>query len=588
MPSLFITGWVAENLNGIFIGMALFFLAVGGLAFLTALRRLEGQVNQLNSLEMLKSNLRGGGDHQDVRRRILVGIRSEERQRQWEKRRQEDACDYAWEIAAALREHASAVPLSSMIGMRLLVICSMTQRSSASPAMPALEELEQLTREYELTRGPVWMLRGITNIILMCGICGTLWGVSQQLDKNVFNLSDMVNSLWPSMVAVVGFIILCLLQGLFHGRLESQIKRLDDLTLSVFVPLFLPESPWLRHEEACRRAANNLHITILQKDAKTFCAFLKKSLLPKAQAYREGMEECARVLWATGALLLRRASGLMQRRKRMASRRRALAGALVLVLELARAAEERYEQMHRHMSMVLAELGRLAPPLQAHCRALGDKKQQRRVNRVTKNVTRLAQYSSPKATLISLIQNIEEFRKQIQRSLADLAELHRRVKKAGIALEEYEQELTRQTRQATELTRQGEQLLADGLALMPEVEQRASVMQQWGAYFAESIALVANYHRRLQQGFCELRTSWRRGVLTSLSMLHRVLTQYDLTAHLSWHRALLYTLVFAGGAGAGLLTSVYNSRSYVEAWKGHVQPPVLPHPATDKSPHHHQ
>lgn len=589
MLSLLNMEWFKQYLNVFCIGMAYCFLAAGVGAFVAAWRRLDEQKRQLKSLENFKRRLHDGVNRQDVRRDILINVCSEKRRQQWEKRTSEDVNDYAGEIAKALLDRDAKVPLSSMIGRRLLVICSMAQRNSSTSAMPALEELEQLTREHELTRISVWMLRSITNIILMCGICGTLWGVSEQLGNmseqlgnNKIELDAIVKSLGPSMVAVPSFILLCILQGIFHGMLEVQIKRLDDLTLSIFVPLFLPESPWVRYEKVCRSAVRCLKVGELKANSKAIHLFLKETLLPVMRDWQKCLGECATALWACGNLIQRRVRMLLHRKRIQASRRRVLAGVLALVLKFARDCEEQYEQMHRHMAVMHDELRRLAAPLQAHCRALGDVRQLKRANRATKSVALLAQYNSPEAALSSLIHKIGEFREQMKHSLADLVVLHSRANEVGIALETYVHVLAQCTRLDMELMRHGQQLLEQELKLMPDVEHKVSMGQEWGSMIADYIVQVADYHQqRLQIKFSELRDSWRRGIYACISSLHIFLKRYEITVP---NRFLMALLSFAAGIGIGALLSVQHSRPVQEDWR--IPMPAKHRSNANEEPHH--
>lgn len=129
----------------------------------------------------------------------------------------------------------------SIIGRRLSHIVSMVHEKNAAPLMPDLETLSHLTRNRERTR-PEFAAIGISaSALLVIGLCGTLWCISDELQHSGENLLPVLaNSLWPSMISVAGYVILIICRGVLSARFETALMRLNNLTLSLFEPVFQP------------------------------------------------------------------------------------------------------------------------------------------------------------------------------------------------------------------------------------------------------------------------------------------------------------------------------------------------------------
>ncbi len=106
--------------------------------------------------------------------------------------------------------------------------------------LPKLNALHDISLHTELSRTDVAGVSTILSFLLVLGIFGTLTGVHAFLghgNKISENLSDLALALRPSAFAVLGTIVLICLRSVYLRRVQFCISRLDELTMSVIIPV---------------------------------------------------------------------------------------------------------------------------------------------------------------------------------------------------------------------------------------------------------------------------------------------------------------------------------------------------------------
>ena len=155
-------------------------------------------------------------------------------------------------VADALLQRASEE--RSFIEERVRVMSSAVRESHEGSMLPPLEDLEQLTREKETSRRSYLTLRGVTAIMLMLGICGTLWSVHgvRESALSAGGYQELARCLLPSMICIVIYVFFVVWQGALMGRFERVMKSFDELTICHLIPAVQPKSPELEEEEHFR------------------------------------------------------------------------------------------------------------------------------------------------------------------------------------------------------------------------------------------------------------------------------------------------------------------------------------------------
>lgn len=116
-------------------------------------------------------------------------------------------------------------------------------------ALPSLEDLHQLTLQEEMSKSYSFGMNTIISTLLILGILGTLTGVHGVIsgsnsyggsaDGMQMDINHLQAALCPSILAVLGTIILMLLRGLIYRRkVEQFISQLDELTVYRLFPYF--------------------------------------------------------------------------------------------------------------------------------------------------------------------------------------------------------------------------------------------------------------------------------------------------------------------------------------------------------------
>ncbi len=112
----------------------------------------------------------------------------------------------------------------------------------------SLSELHQVSARREASRRSARLSSGVTGLLLVCGIAGTLWCIKPVLGQFDVTASpggemgatngavatkmirDLSNAFWPSLIALIGTVVVVSARGFYtHGRgvLSGKLDRLD-------------------------------------------------------------------------------------------------------------------------------------------------------------------------------------------------------------------------------------------------------------------------------------------------------------------------------------------------------------------------
>lgn len=140
---------------------------------------------------------------------------------------------------AQLRGYIQSKTLAtSLIGKRIIDLCEWYEQGNRDEA-PQLQDLHHKTLGAVESRPDAAILRTLTAVLLIVGICGTLWCVHACLESgrnSTIDLRLLGGALVPSKWAVTGTIALLILRGfyrLFYSRLLWQI---DAYTMQHLLP----------------------------------------------------------------------------------------------------------------------------------------------------------------------------------------------------------------------------------------------------------------------------------------------------------------------------------------------------------------
>ena len=101
---------------------------------------------------------------------------------------------------------------------------------------PRLQDLHRMTEQSLMSRTSVSWLRFMTNVLLILGICGTLWCVHEVMGGTGDKIARMSEALLPSGTAVAATIVLLCLRSIFESRAERFLSKLDDMTMCYILP----------------------------------------------------------------------------------------------------------------------------------------------------------------------------------------------------------------------------------------------------------------------------------------------------------------------------------------------------------------
>lgn len=139
----------------------------------------------------------------------------------------------------------------SIIGDRLRDICSVLDGAKEHVSPPQLQDMHRMSVQTMMSRVAPTGLRIISTVLLICGICGTLWGVHGALSGTVAdNMQSLLNklpsALEPSKWAVACTVLLLIGRGIYEAVLERFICRVDELTITRILPDLQPASNFTR------------------------------------------------------------------------------------------------------------------------------------------------------------------------------------------------------------------------------------------------------------------------------------------------------------------------------------------------------
>lgn len=133
----------------------------------------------------------------------------------------------------------SSTFVSTLVGDRLLSIKKYYERAKLEEGRsvpPRLQDLHRMTEQSLMSRTSVSWLRFMTNVLLILGICGTLWCVHEVMGGTGDKIARMSEALLPSGTAVAATIVLLCLRSIFESRAERFLSKLDDMTMCYILP----------------------------------------------------------------------------------------------------------------------------------------------------------------------------------------------------------------------------------------------------------------------------------------------------------------------------------------------------------------
>lgn len=129
----------------------------------------------------------------------------------------------------------SLAPAGSLAAERWLLLREL--QSAPFPVYPSAEDWVQLTRSAEGNRFSFRLLQTVTQVLLVWGICGTLWSLCDEIPQmEEFSLHALRQSLWPGVVAVSGYWVLLAAKNRVDTGYERLLNRLEELTLTRMMP----------------------------------------------------------------------------------------------------------------------------------------------------------------------------------------------------------------------------------------------------------------------------------------------------------------------------------------------------------------
>jgi hypothetical protein len=166
----------------------------------------------------------------------------------------------------------------------------------------SLHELHEVSARREARRRSARLSGGITGLLLVCGIAGTLlaikpilggFNISANADgvfeaaESAFTATKMIQDLgqafWPSLAALIGTIVVVFLRGVYAHRRGTLAGELDQLDLEELFPRFPPPSISREFDEV--RAGLGELVTTMLASQRSFDDFVKR-LTGAARGFR--------------------------------------------------------------------------------------------------------------------------------------------------------------------------------------------------------------------------------------------------------------------------------------------------------------
>ncbi len=111
---------------------------------------------------------------------------------------------------------------------------------------PHMNDLHNLTEQAIMSSQSATILRIATSVLLIIGICGTLWGVhavlGQTADLAEIPMDKFAQSLLPSAIAVLFTIILLTVRGVYLMAADRFLYKLDRETMVRWLPALIPSA----------------------------------------------------------------------------------------------------------------------------------------------------------------------------------------------------------------------------------------------------------------------------------------------------------------------------------------------------------
>lgn len=158
----------------------------------------------------------------------------------------------------------------------------------------SLHELHEVSARREARRRSARLSGGITGLLLVCGIAGTLFAIKPILGG--FNISshdteltatkmirDLGQAFWPSLAALIGTIVVVFLRGVYAHRRGTLAGELDQLDLEELFPRFPPPSISREFDEV--RAGLGELVTTMIASQRSFDDFVTR-LTGAARGFR--------------------------------------------------------------------------------------------------------------------------------------------------------------------------------------------------------------------------------------------------------------------------------------------------------------
>lgn len=127
----------------------------------------------------------------------------------------------------------------SVMEERLALITSSVKETKLRRVMSLLDDMKNITMERELRHWSVVGLNLSSSIVLLGGIFGTLVSID---GMTVADTTLLPSVLLPGAWAVLACIVLFVLRAIYFYRFEAAFTEMDNVTMSLFIPLFQPSS----------------------------------------------------------------------------------------------------------------------------------------------------------------------------------------------------------------------------------------------------------------------------------------------------------------------------------------------------------
>ena len=104
------------------------------------------------------------------------------------------------------------------------------------PILPQLGDLHELSLHRESHRSSTTALTTVVSVLLITGICGTMFNVHNALPSHEVSTGKLSETLEPAMWAVSFTIILLIFKGIYASMVEYYMSILDMYSLNVLLP----------------------------------------------------------------------------------------------------------------------------------------------------------------------------------------------------------------------------------------------------------------------------------------------------------------------------------------------------------------